>query len=143
MWSVFNSTPITSIPAGLFDNNTKVTSFGYAFFNCINLTTVPAGLFAKNTLATNFSYTFQDCTKLQLNPNIFCDDVAERATRFSGKTMNFSFCFNLRPAFTGSQGTAPALWLYTMNAASTKTTCFTGQTAASLTNFASIPAEWK
>ena len=59
--------------------------------------------------------------------------------------MNFSNCFN-RTTWTGStKGTAPALWSATMNASSTKTTCFggAGNNATSLTNYASIPAAWK
>ena len=58
--------------------------------------------------------------------------------------MNFNSCF-YRTSFTGTQGTAPALWSATMNASSIKTSCFggTGNSATSLTNYADIPAAWK
>jgi hypothetical protein len=59
--------------------------------------------------------------------------------------MNFTECF-YRPTWTGStQGTAPALWSATMNASSIKTACFggAGNSATSLSNYASIPAAWK
>ena len=45
--------------------------------------------------------------------------------------------------FTGIQGTAPALWDCSYGTGTpTTTTCFTGQTSASVTNYASIPTAW-
>ena len=135
---------LTSVTTGFFDRTTAATTFNSTLQDCKILTYVPEGLFAKDTTAVNCSATFRYCTKLQLNPNIFCNEATEKATRFAGKTMTFTNCFNLGTStFTGTQGTAPALWDYTMNSASVKTTCFTGQTATSLTNFASIPSAWK
>ena len=58
--------------------------------------------------------------------------------------MNFNSCF-YRDSFSGTQGTAPALWSATMNASSTKSGCFggAGNSSTSLTNYGSIPAAWK
>ena len=81
-----NCTKLTSVPTGLFDRNTAATTFNYTLQGCTILTSVPEGLFAKNTAAVNFSATFRYCTKLQLNPNIFCNEATEKATRFAGKT---------------------------------------------------------
>lgn len=44
--SIFSSSGITSVPAGLFDTFTKVETFEYAFFGCESLESIPAGLFA-------------------------------------------------------------------------------------------------
>ena len=71
-------------------------------------------------------------------------DIFGATPNFGTRVMNFLNCFD-RTSFTGTQGTAPALWSATMNASSTKTTCFggAGNSATSLTNYASIPAAWK
>jgi len=61
-------TSLTSIPAGLFDNNTAVTNFNSTFFDCTSLTTIPAGLFDNNTAATSFNGTFFNCTSLTTIP---------------------------------------------------------------------------
>ena len=134
-----NCSSLTSLPTNLFKYNTAVTSFGYTFMNCTSLTTLPTDLFRYNTLVTDFNYTFMSCSKLQLRSDIF-----GATPNFGTRVMNFYSCFS-RTSFTGTQGTAPALWGATMNASSTKTSCFggAGNSATSLTNYASIPAAWK
>ena len=66
MWrfaGVFDGcTGITSIPAGLFDNNPLVTDFRFAFSNCTGITSIPAGLFDNNPLVTEFGFAFSNCT---------------------------------------------------------------------------------
>ena len=57
-------TGLTSIPEGLFANNTKATDFRFCFNSCTGLTSIPEGLFANNTKATDFSYCFNFCTGL-------------------------------------------------------------------------------
>ena len=120
-------------------NGNPITNFSYTFLNCSKLTSLPANLFQYNTKVTDFYQTFQDCAKLKIIPDIF-----GATPNFGTRVMNFSYCFN-RTSFTGTQGTAPALWSATMNASSTKTTCFggAGNSATSLTNYGSIPAAWK
>jgi hypothetical protein len=49
----------------------------------------------------------------------------------------------LTSSFTGTQGTAPELWNAAYGTGTPTTTdCFQGQSTASLTNYASIPAPW-
>ena len=61
---------LTSIPLGLFDNNTQVTDFSYCFSYCDNLTSIPLGLFDNNTQVTDFSYCFYYCRNLTVNVQI-------------------------------------------------------------------------
>lgn len=135
----FDCSALTTLPADLFKYNTEVTNFSYTFFNCSSLTSLPTDLFRYNTKVISFSYTFRHCPKLQLRSDIF-----GATPNFGTRIMNFSNCFN-RTSFTGTQGTAPALWSATMNASSTKSGCFggAGNSDTSLTNYADIPAEWK
>ena len=118
-------------------NGNPITNFDTTFQSCTALTSLPTDLFRYNTLVTKFSDTFRDCSKLQLRSDMFVPN-------FGTRVMNFNNCFN-RTTFSGTQGTAPALWSATMNASSTKTSCFggAGNSATSLTNYASIPAAWK
>ena len=74
------------------------------------------------------------CWKLQTNPWTFYA-AGEEGTRFNGKTVNFTSCFN-RIVFSGVQGMAPELWNCT-GLTSTKTGCFggAGNSATSLSNY--------
>ena len=119
-------------------SGSSITDFSFTFYNCTSLSTLPADLFRYNTAVTNFSSAFNNCTKLQLRSDIF-----GATPNFGTRVMNFNSCF-YRNSFTGTQGTAPALWSATMNASSTKSYCFGGDNSAtSLTNYADIPAAWK
>jgi hypothetical protein len=140
---VFEScSSLTSIPAGLFNNNTAVTEFDLAFLSCTNLTSIPAGLFNNNTQVTTFESTFQNCPKLTNIPNVFSDPV--NLNRFLNRSVNFTNCFILNNPFTGVPGTAPALWTYNFGTGTPITTdCWLGHSAASLTNYASIPLAWR
>lgn len=57
---------LKSVPAGLFDTFTKVTSPGYRnLFDGSGIETIPAGLFAKSTnVSTGFESLFENCPKL-------------------------------------------------------------------------------
>lgn len=134
---------LSSLPTDLFRYNTSATNFSYCFRECYLLLTLPTDLFRYNTSANNFTQTFFYCRKLQLNTSIFCDESSEMATRFAGKTINFTNCFN-RDSFTGSQGVAPQLWNYTFGSF-TSTTCYagSGNSATSLSNYSDIPTAWK
>jgi hypothetical protein len=62
---------LTSIPEGLFDNNTLVTSFYRTFCYCSSLTgSIPAGLFDNNPLVDSFGYTFNSCSSLTSVPEM-------------------------------------------------------------------------
>jgi len=63
----FAVTNITSIPAGLFDNNPFITDFGAVFYNT-NITSIPAGLFDNNPLVTKFDSAFYLCNLLSSIP---------------------------------------------------------------------------
>ncbi len=74
---------LTTIPAGLFDNNTAVTDFSSCFNGCSNLTTIPAGLFDNNTAVTDFGLCFYNCTNLTAIPaGLFDNNTA--VTTFAG-----------------------------------------------------------
>lgn len=59
---------LTNIPVGLFDNNTQVTAFNNCFRSCSNLTSIPEGLFDKNTQVTAFNGCFRSCSNLTSMP---------------------------------------------------------------------------
>ena len=77
---------LQSIPKGLFDKCTEVTSFGYnssatyhtgMFENCSSLIHIPEGLFDKCTKVTTFGGTFEGCTKLQTIPKGLFDSCTK------------------------------------------------------------------
>lgn len=115
-------------------------NFSCCFYGCTSLTTLPAGLFQYNTAVTDFYRCFYGCTKITLRSDIF---GTAYSTRFSGKTVNFSSCF-YRASFSGTKGTAPALWSFTFGSV-TSSGCFggAGNSATSLSNYSSIPSAWK
>ena len=131
---------LASIPAGLFSGMTKVKSLSSLFGYCSALTSIPAGLFREQVNATDFRYCFRYVPASAIHANIFCDEATEKATRFANVTPNFSNCFD---SLTGTvAGTAPALWEYTYKATPTKTGCFGGNSATTLSNYGDIPTEW-
>lgn len=103
---------ITTVPTDLFRYNTLVSTgaFFATFEGCIALQTVPDDLFRYNVLTglEGFKQTFNNCNKLQINPNVF---GANLTTRFADSVVPIEFTSMFdRASFTGSQGTAPALW---------------------------------
>ncbi len=76
---------LTTIPSGLFDNNTGNVNFQYCFYGCSSLTAIPSGLFDNNTAVTNFKACFASCSSLTAIPSgLFDNNTA---------VTNFSFCF--------------------------------------------------
>jgi len=139
-----NCTGLTSLPTDLFRYNTLANNFQAVFSGCSNLATVPALLFKYNLLVTNFVNAFLFCNKLQLRIDIFYAS-GEHTTRFLNRSVQFTNCFN-KNGWTGIQGTAPDLWTCSFGSGTpTRTACYggIGNSSTSLTNFASIPAEWK
>ncbi len=136
-------TGLTTLPVDLFRYNTVAgfQAFYQTFASCTGLTTLPADLFRYNTTANSFYQAFYGCNKLQLRSDIFFPPE-EAATRFLNKSVDFSNAMRIS-TFTGTQGTAPALWDCNFGTGTPTTiTCFTGQTAGSVTNYASIPTAW-
>ena len=139
-------TALTALPTDLFRYNTAVSTYGFneAFYDCTGLTALPTDLFRYNTAvsANGFESTFHGCHKLQLNPWIFFA-TGEEGTRFLNRVSNFTNCFRLTAAFTGTKGTAPALWGCSFGTETpVTTTCFTGHSLDSVDNYASIPTAW-
>ena len=121
-------------------------NFYATFQSCTGLTgSIPADLFRYNiNVSTDgFYQTFYNCNKLELSPWIFFAE-GEEGTRFLNRPSNFFECFRLTGAYGGSvAGTAPALWNCNFGTATPVTTdTFQGHSAASLTNWADIPAAW-
>lgn len=125
---------------------TGLINFRETFQGCTGLTSLPADLFRYNTAVSTsgFYYTFSGCSKLQQRADIFFSS-GEEATRFLNRISDFQSCFN-RSAFTGTQGTAPALWSCDFGTETpARTNCWdgAGNSLTSLDNYNSIPEEWK
>lgn len=103
---------LTTVPTDLFRYNTLVSVSGFivVFEGCINLETIPDDLFRYNALCSTqgFEGAFQHCDKLQINPNVFGADLAARFEN-SPVPVGLATMFD-RSSFSGTQGTAPALW---------------------------------
>ena len=142
----FYSNQLTSIPENLFDNCTQVTDFSHCFFNN-NLTSIPENLFDNCTQVTSFSSCFRDNRNLKLNKYIFYSE-GQQSTRFLNQSVNFGNCFSrdsyISPDAEG--GEAPDLWNCDFGTGTpTKAGCFggNGNNAITLTNYTSIPSDWK
>jgi hypothetical protein len=143
-YAFYQCTSLTSLPVDLFRYNLAVTTFDNVFRGCTALASIPVDLFRYNTLATNFNMTLNGCINAQLNINIFYA-TGGSGTRFLNQSVNFGNCF-YRDSFTGVQGTAPDLWNCNFGTGTpTKAGCFggAGNSLTSLTNYASITADWK
>lgn len=142
----FYNNKLTSIPENLFDFCTKVTNFSRCFY--INqLTSIPENLFNNNILVTNFSYCFYSNIRLKLNKYIFYSE-GQQPTRFLNQSVDFQGCFwrNSYISPGAENGEAPDLWNCSFGTGSPTTTyCFggNGNNTITLTNYNSIPVEWK
>ena len=114
---------LISIPEHLFDNNTAVTTFNNCFRNCSSLTSIPEHLFDNNTAATNFAGCFSGCSSLASIPVGLFDNNTD--------VYSFSDCFRNCSSLTS----IPA-GLFDNNEAVTRfESCFSG-----CSSLASIPA---
>ncbi len=68
MGGVFRETPITTVPANLFQYCSSVTDIQDLFYNCESLTDIPDGLFDGFTNVTNMTRVFYMCTSLERVP---------------------------------------------------------------------------
>lgn len=137
---------LTSVPADLFRYNTNVTNFGYTFYYCSTLTTVPADLFRYNLKVTSFYETFYYCNKLTMRSDLFGSDLTNRFKQQA--SLDFGYFFYVYN-WSGTRGTAPALWncTFTDSDGATitpyKSYCFYGHSSSSLSNYSSIPSAWR
>ena len=143
------------IPAGLFDQTKKVTTFLSTFEQCVELVSIPNGLFQYNTAANDFSATFNYCHKAVMPADIFIGSSSTPATRFASMNKviyfgQFFSCVNTSVyPLSASGGTAPDLWNYTYGSAGYSLRSSTGYQIppfwahSTLTNWSVIPAGWK
>lgn len=120
---------LTYLPNGLFNGVTNATSFASCFFSCTNLIAVPTTLFDTNVNATNFSGTFRNCTSLT---NVLQFTYNTNVTIFNN-------IYNMATTSNALTGTAPSLWLRTPTPSGTAAF----RNCTGLTNYASIPSNWK
>lgn len=120
---------LTSVPSGLFDNVPLATTFASCFSACNALTTVPTDLFDLNTNVVNFSSTFRNCRALT------------NVLQFTNNTQVtiFNSVYNMSSTSNALTGTAPELWNRTPTPAGTDAF----NNCINLSNFASIPVNWK
>jgi hypothetical protein len=123
-----------SIPANLFDTCTNAISFVSVFQGCTGLTSIPSNLFYYNSNVTTYSNTFKNCKNLVLPAQLFNPVNISKVTHWTG----FMEVASTADRFTG---TMQDVWTgHTMPQAD-HGNAFRNQTA--LTNYASIPADWK
>ena len=127
--NAFAATQITSISTNIFQYNTLAVSFASCLLACTALTSVPSTLFDTNTNVINFSSTFQNCRALT---NVL-------QFTFNNSVTLFSNIYNMSTTTNAMTGTAPTIWLRTPTP--TGTNAFNN--CINLTNFASIPANFK
>ena len=90
----FTESGIESIPAGLFAKNVKVSSgFENVFYNCANLKTIEGPIFPESSGVSSLAYTFAGCTALESLPEGFFDSLAASKTKF---TATFALCTSLK-----------------------------------------------
>ena len=97
---VFSFTNITTIPSGLFTNNTLVTTFNSSFNNCLLLSSYPSNLFDTNINAVNFSSTFRLCKSLTF-PQQFT---------YNTNVTTFGNVYYMSSTSNAMSGVAPSIW---------------------------------
>lgn len=140
-YGFYGCSQLSFISENSFRNLTKLYSIASIFRLCTSLSDIPKNIFKNNLLLYDMSSAFRGCIKLKIRDDIFGYDYDNRLN--IGKNIWVDNMF-YRASFSGEQGTAPRLWDFAMLSAS-KTGCFrdAGNNAASLSNYADIPAEWK
>jgi hypothetical protein len=127
----FSFMRITSIPSGFFDNCTNALSFNSTFNQCFNLTAIPSGLFDNNTNVTNFSSTFKSCISIGSIPTGLFDNNTNVTTFFS--------VFRMPTPANSLTGNAPELWTRDPEPLG----LYAFRNCTGLTNYASIPVNWR
>lgn len=127
----FSFMQISSIPSGFFDNCTQALSFNSTFNQCFSLTSIPTGLFDYNTNATNFSSTFKSCISIGSIPSGLFNNNTSATTFFS--------VFRMPTINNSLLGNAPELWTRNPEPLG----LFAFRNCTGLTNFSSIPVNWK
>lgn len=123
------NTALTTIPTGLFDNNVNATTFASAFFGCVNISTYPSTLFDQNINVINFSSTFRACRSL----------TSCLSFTFNTAVTTFANVYYMNTTTNALAGNAPSLWTRVPEPYGFR--AFYNCTG--LTNYASIPVNWK
>lgn len=85
-------TSLTDIPQDLFKYNIINANFSYTFYGCSSLVDPKLNIFKYNLGVVDFSYAFGNCNRIKLEQTMF-SDLADKATRFLNKSINFTRCF--------------------------------------------------
>lgn len=143
-WLLFSGCrSLTTIPKGLFDHCTALTSFSGCFKECSALTTIPEGLFDKLAAAESFVDCFYGCNKLKAIPS----GLFDHCTRIYYLVNCFFACTNLtgETPYTMVDGKKVPLWRrYEGNGfrrVKWVNCCFKGCTG--LSDYDEIPDVWK
>lgn len=76
---------LSAIPSGLFDEQKNITTFAKCFMNCAALASIPPGLFNENTLVTTVEHCFDGCsTIINIPSGLFDENIA---------MLSFDACF--------------------------------------------------
>jgi hypothetical protein len=82
---------LESIPTGLFDSHSLVTTFQNAFNSCQSLTSIPVDLFRYNVNVINFAASFYNCQSLTSIPS----DLFKYNVNVQGFSSTFANCIAL------------------------------------------------
>jgi hypothetical protein len=130
----FRCYALSSLSSSMFTNNPLVTTFANAFSECRALSSIPPGLFNGNPAVTTFANAFYGCTNLTSFPS----DLFAKNTNVTSYASTFQGCMRLTGASpTNSAGQK----LWELTPPPTGTACF--RNCTNLTDYATIPAEWK
>ena len=94
MDKVFQScSSLTDVPADLLKDQTAVTNIGYFFSGCKSLTAIPADFFKSQTKVTTLQYLFQNCESLTALPEGLLQPMKNTCTN-----LNYTFegCTSLK-----------------------------------------------
>ena len=83
---MFSMTELTTVPAGLFDNNKKVTTCNALFSNSSNFASVPAGIFDNLTECESFRMVFSNTALSSVPEGIFANN--RKCTTFANAFQN-------------------------------------------------------
>lgn len=88
----FKSTNIMEIPEGLFNNNIGITSFKETFAECSQISKIPENLFKNNSEVTDFTGTFRNTNIKEIPVDLFRYNT--KVLYFSNGNMGWGGCFN-------------------------------------------------
>jgi hypothetical protein len=125
------------IPTGLFDKCPNALNFGNTFNGCTGLTgLIPNDLFYNNKNVTTYSSTFKNCKNLVLPARLF-----DTTPTYLNKVTDWTSFMEVASTADTFTETIQEVWLNHTMPQSQHDKVFRNQT--SLTNYASIPADWK